>query len=206
MSAKIKKDLATIPAELIAAELATVIEKIKAQGGELEDGDLEALSAWRAALEAKGEAIAFVDARLAKEEEFYGAIEEAAAAKRKARARTREHLRRYLLSCMVTADQKNIKHPEGLFTIVRMPGRSKAVVDNPGALGERFVKIEVVTKPVLDSIKAGLERLQSKVEEAQRLQAEGQPLPEGLEEEILNLSEELQGAHLEVSSDYIQIR
>jgi hypothetical protein len=145
-----KKSDETVPAVTcfeIANELAAVTEKIVSQGGEVQEGDFEALQHWQAALEVKAESIGHVLERLASEAAYYKAVEAAAAERRKAREAARERLRDYLLRSMVQAGVKSVKHNTGLFSVTVVDGRPSVRIEDETKLPFDLTTITMTIAP-----------------------------------------------------------
>ena len=177
--AKKKETLPVVPETLwqMCVELQTIQEKILEQHGELQEGDLEALQSWNASVEAKAENVALFREHNKSRIAYFRAIEDAAAARRKACEATDKSISRYLASCMSAAGVKKVKRDDGLFTISLVAGRASVRIENEDKLPLDLVEVVTVSKPNTKEIKSRLEA-----------------------------GEEIPGATLEYGDDYIMIR
>ena len=161
----------------IASELKDVVQSIIDNGGECDDNTLATLQGLNLALEDKAENIGLVKTRIDSEIEYFKAVKDAADVQIKSRESALDKLREYLATCMRVAGVKSLKKSDGLFSVSLCTGRVSTFIDDVDKLPYDLVEIVEKIKPKTNLIK-------------QKLEA----------------GEEVAGAHLERTEDYITIR
>lgn len=161
----------------IATELKDIVQSIIDNEGECDDDTLTALKGLNLALEDKAENIGLVKTRIDSEIEYFKAVKDAADVQIKSRESALGKLREYLAMCMRVAGVKSLKKPDGLFSISLCTGRVSTFIDDVDKLPYDLVEVIEKIKPKTSLIKQKLES-----------------------------GEEVAGAHLERTSDYVTIR
>ncbi|MHC8212367.1 siphovirus Gp157 family protein [Klebsiella pneumoniae] len=104
------------------------------------------------------------------------------------------NLKKYVLQCLLAAEQDTVKTAKNTFTARK--GAINVVIDNVDLLPDDLVTVETVVTPDKKAIKEAIESSQAA---AAQITADGGEIPE----ELLN---PVPGAHLEIGERSLQVR